>query len=179
MYQAHDSINVIFTAEEIARQVDKLALEISRSMGPEIFIVSILKGSFIFAADLMRALHVHGVRPQVDFITMSSYEERSHSTGNIHLLRDIKDDLSGKKILLLDDILDTGQTLHYVRKLFADRGAGDIKLCVLLDKPGRRQVEITAEFVGFNSPEVFVVGYGLDFGHRFRELPFIGAVPTN
>ena len=110
---------------------------------------------------------------------MSSYGEGKSNTGGLHLLRDVQDDLSGKKILLVDDILDTGQTLHYVRELFMERGASDIKLCVLLDKPGRRQIKITAEFVGFKSPDVFVVGYGLDYGHRFRELPFIGAVPTD
>jgi hypoxanthine phosphoribosyltransferase len=175
MRQHDATVEVLFSAAEIAHRVDALAGEIAAAMGLDILLISVLKGSFMFTADLMRALHHHGVRPRVDFMTVSSYREGSES-GEMRLLRDVDEDVAGQHVLLVDDILDTGQTLDYVRRLMLGRGAAEVRLCVLLDKPGRRKVEIGAEFVGFPSPELFVVGYGLDHAHRYRELPFIGEV---
>lgn len=168
---------LLISASEIAARVDDLAAEIARECGPDPMIVAVLKGSFVFTADLLRALHRHGVRPQIDFMTLSSYGTGKQSRGEVEIVRDITDDVSGRMVLLIDDILESGRTLAFARKLLSGRGARSVACCVLLDKPNKRKVAIEAEFVGFVSPDKFVVGYGLDYAHRYRELPFIGYLP--
>lgn len=170
------TVNIIYSAAEISARVGALASEIADTLGPNIMVVAILKGSFVFTADLLRELHDHGVHPRIDFMTLSSYGTETESSGNVAIIRDITDDVQGAKILLIDDILESGRTLAFARELLLSRGADQVQLCVLLDKPEKRKVEVNADYVGFSIGDSFVVGYGLDYAHFFRELPYIGTV---
>jgi hypoxanthine phosphoribosyltransferase len=169
-------IKVIYSAEVINRRVHELAREISVSGLDNLLVVAVLKGSFIFAADLIRELHEVGLSPEVDFITLSSYRKGTHSTGKVEILRDIDMDVSGRNILLVDDILESGRTLAYAKDLLSARGAKHISTCVLLKKSVHRAVAIEADFHAFECPELFVVGYGMDVAYRYRQLPFVGYI---
>ncbi len=169
-------VEPLISADEIHRRVDDLAARITQDMGPRVVLVAILKGSFIFAADLVRGLHYAGMQPRIDFLTLSSYGKGKTSSGEVTVLRDISEEVAGCKVLLIDDILESGTTLTFARQLMLSRGATDVRLCVLLDKQGKRKNDLEADYVGFVCPDKFVVGYGLDYAHYFRELPYIGAV---
>lgn len=170
-------IEILFSAAEIAGRIGELAEEIAAESGPDLLVVAVLKGSFIFAADLVRALHQSGLRPEIDFITLSSYGAGTASSGRVEVLRDITADPAGRRLLLIDDILESGRTLAFAREDLTRRGA-DVRTCVLLDKGGKRKAAIEADHVGFVCPDRFVVGYGLDYAHYFRELPYIGTVES-
>ena len=172
------TVEVMYSAAEIGARVGALAAEIADTLGPEIMVVAVLKGSFVFTADLLRALHHHGVHPRIDFMTLSSYGTGTESSGKVAVTKDISDDVRGAKILLIDDILESGRTLAFARELLRDRGAEQVQLCVLLDKPEKRKIEVDADYVGFSIGDAFVVGYGLDFAHYYRELPYIGTIST-
>jgi hypoxanthine phosphoribosyltransferase len=172
-------VEIIYSAAEISARVGALAADIADTLGPDILVVAVLKGSFVFTADLLRALHHHGVHPRIDFMTLSSYGTGTESSGKVRITRDISDDVRGAKILLIDDILESGRTLAFARELLRERGAEVVQSCVLLDKPEKRKTEIDAEFVGFAIGDAFVVGYGLDYAHYFRELPYIGVIATD
>ena len=172
------TVEVMYSAAEIGARVGALAAEIADTLGPEIMVVAVLKGSFVFTADLLRALHHHGVHPRIDFMTLSSYGTGTESSGKVAVTKDISDDVRGAKILLIDDILESGRTLAFARELLRDRGAEQVQLCVLLDKPEKRKVEVDADYVGFSIGDAFVVGYGLDYAHYYRELPYIGTIST-
>jgi hypoxanthine phosphoribosyltransferase len=169
------TIEVLFSASAIARRNLELAKEIAARDYHDLLVVSILKGSFIFAADLIRAMHDTGLSPEVEFIFISSYGAGTVS-GAVKVLRDIDNDVSGRDVLLIDDILESGKTLKFTRDLMLSRGARSVAIAVLLDKRSRRQDAIEADFIGFECPDYFVVGYGMDVGHAFRELPFVGVV---
>ena len=170
------SVSTLYSAEEIAVRVDALAKDIAAAMPEDILVVAILKGGFVFAADLIRALHGAGMYPRVDFMTLSSYGAGKESSGKVSIARDISDDIQGADILLVDDILESGRTVAAARRLLLERGASSVKICMLLDKPGKRKVECEADFCGFVVPDLFVVGYGLDFAHYYRDLPYMGTV---
>lgn len=169
-------VDILYSAAEIAARVAVLADEIALSLGPEPTVVAILKGSFVFTADLLRALHHHGAHPQVEFLTLASYGAGTESRGQIEILRDITDDIVGRDVLLVDDILESGRTLAFARDHLRGRGARKVRLCVLLHKPGKLKTNVVADFVGFETPDLFVVGYGLDYAHYYRELPYIGVI---
>ena len=169
-------IDMLFSETEIAERVETLAGEISRAQIGELLIVVILKGSFVFAADLLRALDRAGVKPQVDFMTLSSYGDGTRSSGVVKLTRDLSEDVQGRHILIVDDILESGRTLAAARDMMIDRGAASVLTCLLLDKAEKRELPIEADFKGFVIDDRFVVGYGLDLAHRFRGLPYIGIV---
>ena len=169
-------IEVLFSADQIQNRVNKLAVEITSSIGQEFLLVSILKGSFVFSADLIRSLHRSGATPQIDFLTLSSYGSATESSGHVEIKKDIDEIVKDKTILLVDDILESGRTLAFGKNLLTDRGALSVELCVFLNKPGKRNVDIEANFVGFTCPDKFVVGYGLDYAHYFRELPYVGSL---
>ncbi len=167
-------IEVVFSAAQIAEQVDVLARQIAASGMENLLVVAVLKGSFVFASDLIRALHAAGVSPEVDFITLSSYRKSTKSSGQVEILRDVDSEVKGRNILLVDDILESGRTLAFAKDLMVARGAKRVATCVLLDKPVERSAEVEADFCAFECPNVFVIGYGMDIGHRYRELPYVG-----
>ncbi len=162
-----------FSAAEIAARVDALARDIGRKLPRDALVVAVLKGSLVFTADLIRALSHHGVDWPMDFISLSSYGADTQSSGQVQLTRDISEDIAGRQVLLIDDILESGRTLSFAKQLFLDRGAERVWLCTLLDKPTKRVEQLEADFVGFQVPDEFVVGYGLDHAHMHRGLPFI------
>ncbi len=174
--RARPEVAPLFSAEAIAERIEQLADAVARAELDDPLIVAVLKGSFIFAADLVRALHRAGLRPEIDFIFLASYGAGTASQGEVEVLRDVGSEVAGRDVVLIDDILDSGRTLAFAKALLMNRGARKVLTCVLIDKPDRRAVEIVPDFTGFACPPVFVVGYGMDFGHRYRELPFIGTV---
>lgn len=167
-------IDVIFSADEIAERIKVVADRIAKKAQDDLLVISVLKGSFIFAGDLIRALHYAGLSPEVDFLSLSSYKEKTVSSGIVEVVRDLETDVSGRHILLVDDILESGRTLQFAKQLVTERGASKTEACVLLNKPGRRIVEIEPDYQAFECPDLFVVGYGMDLAHRYRELPFVG-----
>ncbi|MFQ5958264.1 MAG: hypoxanthine phosphoribosyltransferase [Alphaproteobacteria bacterium] len=169
-------IRRLFGAEEIAARVEALAGEIAAAMPDDLLVVAILKGGFVFAADLIRALHRAGMHPRVDFMTLSSYGADKESSGSVKVARDLGDDVRGRDVLLVDDILESGHTVAAAKDLLLARGARTVRLCILLDKPGKRTVDCEADYRGFKVPDRFVVGYGLDYAHYFRDLPYIGTL---
>lgn len=168
-------IATLFSQEEIASRNQDMAAAIKASNLDNPLVISILKGSFVFAADLIRALHSVGLSPEVDFISISSYGSGTEAKEPM-ILRDVESEVRGRDILLIDDILESGGTLKFTRDLMLERGASRVELAVLLDKSMRRKTEVSADYVGFECPDKFVVGYGMDVGHAFRELPFVGEV---
>jgi hypoxanthine phosphoribosyltransferase len=167
-------VEMIYAPEQIAERIDELAAGIAATDIKDWLVVAILKGSFVFAADLIRALHRAGLTPEVDFISLSSYRNNTSSSGQVTIVRDLETDVSGRNVLIVDDILESGRTLAFAKDLIAARGAKSIHTCVLLEKPGARAITVVADFKAFDCPRVFVVGYGMDVAHRFRELPYVG-----
>jgi hypoxanthine phosphoribosyltransferase len=168
------AVEPLFSPREIAEAVDRLAHAIKAARLDDLLIVAILKGSFIFAADLVRALHAHGLEPEIDFLFLASYAGETVSTGTVRVLRDVEARLVGRDVVIVDDIFDSGRTLHFAKERLLSRGATRVLTCVLVDKEVRRVVSLVPDFIGFHCPPVFVVGYGLDLRNRYRELPFIG-----
>ncbi len=169
-------IETIFAADDIRARLDSLAAEIAARKPANLLIVPILKGSFVFAADLLRALNRAGVAPEVDFLTLSSYRKNQVSSGQVAILRDLDLEVEGRHVILVDDVLDSGRTLAFAKDLISARGAATVETCVLLDKQAPRAVNVTADYHAFVCPNVFVVGYGMDVAHRYRELPYVGRI---
>jgi hypoxanthine phosphoribosyltransferase len=169
-----DAVEVVIAPEQIAARIDEIAAAIAVRKLSNLVVVAILKGSFVFAADLIRALHRAGVSPEVDFMTLSSYKTGTTSSGDVTIVRDMETDVTGRNVLIVDDILESGRTLAFAKDLIAARGAKTVATCVLLEKPGMRAVKVDADFKAFDCPRVFVVGYGMDVANRYRELPFVG-----
>jgi hypoxanthine phosphoribosyltransferase len=170
------TIRVLFDAEAIAARNTAMAKEIAAAAYENLLVVSILKGSFVFAADLIRALHDAGLSPEIEFMSLSSYQTGTVSTGKVEVVSDIETDVAGRDVLLIDDILESGRTLAFARSLMVERGARRVGIAVMLEKPGKRARVVDADHVGFVCPDFFVVGYGMDVAHAFRELPFVGVV---
>ena len=170
------AIGKLFDEAEIARRVDGLAREIVAAIGPEFAVVGVLKGSFVLMADLVRALSRAGARPRIEFMRLASYGQKKESSGEVLLLGDAPRDFEGAAVLLVDDIVDTGFSLDYGKKLLEGRNVSRVWTCALLDKPSRRKVELSVDFTGFEIPDVFVVGYGIDYAEQYRYLPYIGKV---
>ena len=170
------TIEPLFDEQEIAARVSALADEIDKAIGGEFVIVGLLKGSFVFVADLARALYRTGREPRIEFLRLSSYGLAKESAGEVHLLGDIPTDIAGRQILLVDDIVDTGRSIAYAVALMRQREVGALWTCALLDKPSRREVEVTLDLVGFTIEDVFIAGYGIDYAEQYRHLPYIGAL---
>lgn len=177
--QPTPEFEVLFSGAEISARTQELAVEIAESGMRHLLVIAILKGSFIFAADLLRALHTEGVRPEVDFITMSSYQKSKVSSGQVSVLRDVDMNVEGRDVLIIDDILESGRTLAYAKDLISARGARRVATCVLVEKDVERAAQIEADFKAFRCADVFLVGYGMDLAYRFRELPFVGRVVSS
>ncbi|MBP9989285.1 MAG: hypoxanthine phosphoribosyltransferase [Ruminococcus sp.] len=168
-----DIKEVFFSKDELAAIVKDLGEKISKDYeGKNLMLVSILKGSVIFMADLMRAITVPC---EIDFMSVSSYGSGTKS-GTVKIIKDLDINLEGKDLLLVEDILDSGKTLSYVSKMLKTRNPASIKVCTLLDKPERREAEIYADYSGTFVPDEFVVGYGLDYAEKYRNLPYIGVL---
>ena len=169
-------VKVLFDEGQIAERTRRVAEAIAAEKPQALLVVAILKGSFMFAADLLRALHHAGLAPQVEFMHLSSYGTGTTSSGRIEILKDIDSSVEGRDVLLVDDILESGRTLGFAKDLLTSRGARRVMVSVMLEKPGKRAMPVEADFVGFHCPDVFVVGYGMDAAHLYRELPFIGVI---
>jgi len=170
------TIKTLFDEETIAARVDILAGDIVKAIGTDFVVIGVLKGSFVFLADLVRALDRAGAMPRIELMRLSSYGRGMTTSGEVKLIGNTPDDFEGKPVLLVDDIVDTGLSLSFGCELLAGRNADKVWTCALLDKPSRRKVDIVADFVGFEIEDVFVVGYGIDYAERFRHRPSIGIV---
>lgn len=169
-------VKVLYSEEAVRARVETLATEIAADKPDKLLVVAVLKGSFMFAADLMRAMHRVGLAPQVEFLHLSSYRDGQSSSGQVKILHDVQSSVEGRDVLLVDDILESGRTLAFAKDLLAARGARSVKVCAILEKPHKRAVQIEADYVGFHTPDRFVVGYGMDVAHSYRQLPFIGVI---
>ena len=169
-----DIQQILFSQQQLEQRVDEIARQINRDYADkEILLVSVLRGSFIFMADLARKI----TRPcRVDFMAVSSYGKGTSSSGQVQITKDLSEDISGMHVIVVEDILDSGNTLSYLLRLLEQRHPASIRLCTLLDKPERRKVEVTVHYSGFTIPDAFVVGYGLDYAERYRNLPYIGVL---
>ncbi|MGL5361239.1 MAG: hypoxanthine phosphoribosyltransferase [Bosea sp. (in: a-proteobacteria)] len=172
-------IRVLYDEASIASRNAEMAKALAATGPNDLLVVAVLKGSFMFAADLIRAMHREGMTPQVEFVHLSSYRAGTVSSGQVEILRDVQTDVRGRDVLLVDDILESGRTLAFAKDLLAARGAAKVMCAVLLEKPGKRAVNIKAEHVGFECPDYFVVGYGMDVAHSWRQLPYVGVVETD
>jgi len=168
-------IDEMMSAKSIAARVEALAREISAYFADtdKLVVVGLLRGSFIFIADLVRELDLP---VEVDFLEASSYGNSTESSREVRILKDLRGEIEGRDVLVVEDIVDTGHTLSHVLKLLSTRGPARLKTCALLDKPSRREADVTADWVGFAIPDKFVVGYGIDYAQRNRNLDHIGAV---
>jgi hypoxanthine phosphoribosyltransferase len=171
-----NGMRVLLNAAEIATRVDVLAAEIAHTLPSDFVIVGLLKGAWVFVADLARALDRAGAHPEIEFMRLTSYGLAKESSGAVQLLGDIPPDLTGRPVLLVDDIVDTGRSIAFAAAQLRRRGIGDLRTCALLDKPERRKVEVVIDFIGFSIGDVFVVGYGTDHAEKYRHLPYIGVV---
>ncbi len=170
------TVDVMIAEADVRARVVALGQEISqhyRGNDSDLVLVGLLRGSFIFMADLCRAIDVSH---EVDFMTASSYGSGTSSTRDVKILKDLDEDIRGKHVLIVEDIIDSGNTLSKVREILRLREPASLAICTLLDKPERREVDVKVEWVGFSIPDEFVVGYGIDYAQHYRHLPYIGKV---
>jgi hypoxanthine phosphoribosyltransferase len=167
---------ILFDEAGLAARISELAKMIAASDPRDLLAIPVMTGAFVFAADLLRAMHRAGLAPEVDFIQIASYGAATRSSGEIRLLRDLQARVEGRDVLLIDDILESGRTLAFARRLLTSRGARRVMIAALLEKPHRKEIEVHADFVGFTCPDRFVVGYGMDHAGHFRQLPFVGVL---
>ncbi len=170
------TVKVMYSAEELADRVENLASEIAAKVSGNLTVIGVLKGSFVFLADLVRALDKAGLPCHVEFLRLSSYGSKQKASGDVVLIGDYPDVNDDRTVLLVDDIVDTGNSLTYAVKLLKASGRERIMTCTLLDKPSRREADIEVDFVGFTIPDEFVVGYGIDYAEDYRSLPYLGMV---
>lgn len=171
-YAEKDILEVLQTQEELRERVAALGAQITADYaGKEPIIVSVLRGSFTFMADLTRSIDLPCT---VDFMSVSSYGVGTSTSGQVKIVKDLSESIEGRDLIIVEDILDSGNTLDYLRNVLMARKPASIRICTLLDKPERREKDIQADYVGFNIPNAFVVGYGLDYAERYRNLPYIG-----
>ena len=177
MYEISQDIeSVLISEEELSGLCDSLAKQITaeyRDSGRDLVFVTVLKGSIMFAADLIRRIPFQCA---LEFMKVSSYGTQTHSSGFIQVHLDLKRDIAGADVVIVEDIVDSGRTLQKLSGLLANRGAHSVRCCTLLDKPERRQVDFSADYVGRQIPDVFVVGYGLDYDEKYRNLPYVGVL---
>ena len=172
----HDDVQeILFTEQQLKDRVAQLGRESSRDYaGKEpVLLVSVLRGSYIFMADLSRAIDIP---VQIDFMSVSSYGKGTSTSGQVEIKKDLSDSIEGVHVIVVEDILDSGNTLSYLLHVLSARHPASISLCTLLDKPERREKPIQADYVGFTVPNAFIVGYGLDYAEKYRNLPYIGVL---
>lgn len=165
---------VLISAEQVEKRVKELGQQLKEEyQGKELLVLGILKGSVIFLSDLIRAIELP---LQVDFMAVSSYGKSTNSSGVVRILKDLDTDISGKHVLIVEDIVDTGLTMGYLVDILNSREPASLKICTFLDKPSRRESDIVPDYNGFEIPDEFVVGYGLDYAEKYRNLPYIGVI---
>jgi hypoxanthine phosphoribosyltransferase len=169
--ELHGKPKILFSQDEISKRVKELGKVISNDYKDrDIVVISLLRGSFIFAADLIRELEVP---VNIDFMTTSSYEHNEISSGIVEIINDVRTDIKDKDVLIVDDIIDSGHTMKKVVEFVGMKEPKSINICVMLDKPSRREADIAPDYVGFTIPDVFIVGYGLNYGDYYRNIPYI------
>lgn len=169
-----DKINVLLTEEEVDARVAELGRKISEDYaGKEVHLICVLKGGVFFMCELAKRITVP---VSMDFMSVSSYGDGTSSSGVVKIVKDLDEALEGKEVLIVEDIVDSGRTLYYLREILLKRNPKSIEICTLLDKPDRRVKPVDVKYVGFNIPDEFVVGYGLDYAQKYRNLPYIGCV---
>ena len=169
----HQDVEKILLSEEtLARRIKEIGAKIDHDyQGKNLMMISILKGSVVFMADLMRAV---SIPVKIDFMSVSSYGAGSQSSGQVKIIKDLDIPLQGVDLLIVEDILDSGKTLSYLLDILQSRGPRSIRICTLFDKPERREVDVQATYTGAEIPDAFIVGYGLDYDEKYRNLPFVG-----
>ncbi len=169
-----DIEQVLYTEEQLRDRVREVGQQIAADYaGREPMLISVLRGSYIFMADLTRAIDLNVT---VDFMAVSSYGAGTTSSGQVEIKKDLSDSIEGKDLIIVEDILDSGNTLYYLMDVLRARKPASIRICALMDKPERRTKPITADYVGFTIPDAFIVGYGLDYAEKYRNLPYVGVL---
>ncbi|MCX7838319.1 MAG: hypoxanthine phosphoribosyltransferase [Anaerolineae bacterium] len=173
----NDLAKILITREQLQQRIAELGEAISRDYaGKDLLLVCILKGGILFLSDLMRAIRIPHA---IDFMAISSYGgTRTESSGVVRILMDLNTNITNRNVLIVEDIVDTGRTLAYITEMLKTRDPASLKICTLLNKPSRREVHVPLDYVGFDIPNEFVVGYGLDYDEFYRNLPFIGVLKT-
>lgn len=170
----NDKISVLIAEEDVDKKIREIAEKISKDYeGKTVTLICILKGSVFFTCELAKRITIP---VKLDFMSVSSYGAGTESSGRVKIIKDLDDSVEGKDIIVIEDIIDSGRTLHYLMTLLSSRKPNSIKLCTLLDKPDRRVVPVDVDYTGFNIPDKFVVGYGLDYDQNYRNLPYIGVI---
>lgn len=169
-----EHIRVLLTEEEVDRRIQEIGDQISRDYaGKQVHLVCVLKGGSFFMCELAKRITVP---VSLDFMSVSSYGQETKSSGVVKIVKDLDEPLKDKDVIVVEDIIDSGRTLSYLLEMLNDRGPSSLRLCTLLDKPDRRVVDVKVDYTGFNIPDEFVVGYGLDYDQKYRNLPYIGIV---
>ena len=169
-----ENIRVLIEEEKVDKRIEELGKKISEEYaGKEVHLICILKGSIFFTCELAKRITVP---VSLDFMQVSSYGNATTSSGIVRIKKDLDDSMEGKEVLIVEDIIDSGRTLHYLIPVLKQRNPASIRLCALLSKPDRREAEVNIDYLGFEIPDEFVVGYGLDYAQKYRNLPFIGVV---
>ena len=169
----YDNLEVLYDEKTIAQRVEALGKEITKDYaGKDLLMIGILKGSFMFFADLLKKVDLP---LEIDFMAAKSYGDHTHP-GEVRIIKDLDKPIEGRHILIIEDILDTGQTLTALYKLLEVRGAASLKTCAFLDKPARRTTDFYADYKGYEIPDYFVVGYGLDYAEKYRNLPYVAII---
>lgn len=169
-----DIARILVTEEELDKKTTEIANQISKDYADkDLFMIGILKGGVIFAADLIKKITVP---MEIDFMAVSSYGKESETSGVVTIKKDVDTMLSGKDVLIVEDIVDSGYTMAYLKRFLEDRQAASVKICTLLNKPSRRRVDIDIDYYGFEIPDEFAVGYGMDYDEKYRNLPYIGVL---
>ncbi|GFZ34188.1 hypoxanthine phosphoribosyltransferase [Clostridium zeae] len=169
-----DIKEVLFSEDTIISKVKEIAANLSNDYkGKELLVVGVLKGSVIFTSELLKYI---SIPCELDFIAVSSYGNSSQTSGVVRILKDLDNDVAGKDVIIVEDIVDTGLTLSYLLKYFEDRNANSIEIVSLLNKPARRKTDINVKYYGFEVPDEFIVGYGIDYAEKYRNLPFIASL---
>lgn len=174
MKNHNDVEKVLLSQDEIKEICEKLGKQITKDYeGKELLVVGILKGCVVFFSDLIRNIDLDF---EIDFMVVSSYGNTTESSGMVQILKDLSVDIKGKNVLVVEDVVDSGVTLYNVKNVFLERGAADVKICTFLDKPARRKADIAVNYVGCTIPDEFVIGYGLDYAEKYRNLPYLAVL---
>ena len=169
-----DNIRVLISQEELENRIKEMAAQISKDYeGEELHLICILRGSVFFTCELAKYLTIPVT---IDFMTASSYRDQMKTSGKVDIMKELDDPIDGKNVLVIEDIIDSGRTLHSILALLKEKNVKSVKLCTLLDKPERREVSVDVDYIGMQIPDLFVVGYGLDFAQKYRNLPYIGVI---